>query len=109
MNHHKCADVLDNIFVGAPDDRANDALVFAATELRKMTWQPMATAPKDVEAFFWIVPKSADEAWLDTSGKPITVDHRPYRHLGLFGSWGALSKAVLWMSLPDPPTPEAHG
>lgn len=68
-----------------------------------MTWQPIETAPRDADLLFWVVSKSAEEAYVDSSGKPI-VSHAPPRlHRGRFGSWSALSKATHWRPLPEPP------
>lgn len=66
-------------------------------------WHPIATAPRDERVFFWVVPLTAREAHTDTSGNPITVACKPYRHEGRYGSWSSLMKAVLWMPLPTPP------
>lgn len=68
-------------------------------------WQPIATAPKDYtkEALFWIVPKTPEESYVNTSGDSIFGDFKPYLHMGSYGSWSSLSKATHWMQLPDPP------
>jgi hypothetical protein len=75
------------------------------------TWQPIETAPKDEEVFFWIVPKTADEMYMNTSGEPMAVSFKPYRKLCKRGGWAANAKAVLWHQAPSPPaqtTPERH-
>lgn len=66
-------------------------------------WQPIETAPRDEEAFFWVVPKTPEEAYVNTAGDPIFGTFRPYLHRGKFKSWSSLSKATHWMPLPDPP------
>ena len=67
-------------------------------------WMPIESAPKDERVFFWIVPLERHEARLDSSGNPIISNHKSYRHEGKFGTWGGLSKAILWHPLPPPPT-----
>ena len=81
---------------------ALDALIASAQETPD-GWQPIETAPKDADVFFWVVPKTPDEAYTDTSGKPICVQHPPYLLRGKLRTWGALSKATHWMPLPVPP------
>lgn len=69
-------------------------------------WRDIATlhaSQRNDVVFFWIVPKNAAEAYTDTSGRPLVVDHAPYLHKGRYGTWGALSKATHWMPLPLPP------
>jgi hypothetical protein len=66
-------------------------------------WQPIATAPQDEEVFFWVVPKTAEESYTDTSGKPIVGRFEPYMLLCKWKQWSALSKAILWHRKPDPP------
>ena len=68
-------------------------------------WQPIATAPKGADLLFWIVPKTAEETYVDSSGRPIVGGFAPYLHFGPFGSWSSLSKATHWHLLPA--TPEA--
>ena len=68
-----------------------------------MSWQPIETAPKDGDALFWVVPKTADETYLDSNNKPIVTNHEPYLHMGRRGSWSSLSKATHWRPLPAPP------
>lgn len=106
MTREEAADVLQNIFVGAPDDRANEALMFAIAELRKGAWQPIETAPKDecrsilvhfpeIGAWrvFWF-----DGIWClsDNRNEP-----RPLR------GWSV--QPTHWMPLPAPPTTPATG
>ena len=69
-------------------------------------WQPIDTAPRRGEAFFWIVPKTADETYYDTSGKPILANVQPFWKLCQFGWWSALMKATHWMPLPDLAAPD---
>lgn len=66
-------------------------------------WQSISTAPKDIEVFFWIVPRTADESYTDTSGRPITASFTPYLLKGKHGWWSALAKATHWMPLPAGP------
>jgi hypothetical protein len=70
---------------------------------REAQWQPIATAPKDAELFFWVRPWTAEEGWVDTSGNPI-VSHAPPRlHRGRLKSWSSLETATHWMPLPPAP------
>ncbi len=70
-------------------------------------WQPINTAPRDREVFFWIVPKSEDETYTDTSGRPIVANVQPKLHFSTFGRWGSLFKATHWHDVPrDPPVAE---
>ena len=77
MNRNEIADVLDNIQVGAPDDRANEALGLAGDILRGDGWQPIDTAPKD-GAFIvgwaedWDVPVCLLWSEFYNSGAPST-------------------------------------
>ena len=67
-------------------------------------WHPIdARTPREDRVFFWVVPKTADESYTNTSGEPITSNHKGYRHEGKWGTWGALSKPTHWMPLPAPP------
>jgi len=98
---------------GSPDGRLNPAYWFcntcriATTSRREarvgQQWQPIETAPREEIVHFWIVPKTADETYRDTSGDPIVCNHVPYLHKGRYASWGALSKATHWMPLPQAP------
>jgi hypothetical protein len=68
-------------------------------------WQPIETAPTNEAVDFWIVPKTAAESYVDTSGKPIVSrSSSPHRFTGRFKTWGALYKATHWMPLPPPPS-----
>jgi len=69
-------------------------------------WQPIATAPKDHDVLFWMVPKPADETYHDTNGRPILADFDSYIHMGIFGQWSSLEKALYWQPLPSPPLQE---
>lgn len=85
-------------------DEALDQLA-AVDQARPPVWQPIETlTDPDREVFLWCVPKTVDETYVDTSGRPIVSNHQPYLHRGKLKSWGALSKATHWMPLPDPPT-----
>lgn len=66
-------------------------------------WQPMETAPKGINAHWWVVPKTADETYTDTSGKPILAGGPPRMSFGKHGEWSSLEKAILWH--PAPPLP----
>lgn len=69
-------------------------------------WHPIDTLHVDSanrELFFWIVPKTPEETYVDSAGKPIVATHAPYLHRGKYHTWGALSKATHWMLPPDPP------
>jgi hypothetical protein len=66
-------------------------------------WHPIATAPKRETVFFWVVPKTPEESYVDTSGNPIVSSGPPRLHMGQHGTWGSLSKATHWMPLPAPP------
>lgn len=106
--HRKANQKANAEFIAALSPDVVLALVAAARE-RAQTWRECNCAtPPAGEVFFWIVPKTADETYLDTSGRPIVSTHAPYLHRGQWGSWGALSKATHWMPLPEPP-PAAGG
>lgn len=69
-------------------------------------WKPIESAPKDVEAIFWIRPGGPEDGpwWCDTSGNPIVAkDCKPRRHVGLYGSWSSLMIGTHWHPLPAPP------
>ena len=67
-------------------------------------WQPMESLPsREMEVFFWVVPKLPEEVYTDTSGNPIFSTHAPYLHRGKHGTWSSLSKGICWMHLPAPP------
>lgn len=69
-----------------------------------MNWQPIDTAPRYGMALFWVVPKTADEAYCDTSGNPITyTDPSGWVFMGRYRTWSAMSKATHWMPLPTRP------
>jgi hypothetical protein len=71
-------------------------------------WQPIETAPKGAELWFWVRPLTAEETYTDTSGKPILSTGKPHLHRGTRGSWGSLFTATHWQPIrePGPPTPE---
>jgi hypothetical protein len=88
-------------------ERAESICAAQVQEIERLRdrWQPIETLPsQDIRAFFWVVPKSPEETFRDTSGRPIMSDHAPYRMEGKWRSWGSLLKATHWMPLPDPPT-----
>ena len=70
-------------------------------------WQPIETWKSGIQgiqdAFFWVVPKTPEESYTDTSGKPIFSTHAPYLYRGGYRCWGSLSEATHWMPLPAPP------
>ena len=68
-------------------------------------WIPVSERLPDKEArlFYWIVPRTAEEAYHDTSGNPILSNFKPYRHEGKWGTWSGLCKATHWMPLPAAP------
>ena len=65
----------------------------------------MESAPRSGVVLWLIAPKAEDEAYTDTSGRPITGKFAPYVHLGPYGGWSALSKAVGWCPVPAPHMP----
>ena len=69
-----------------------------------MDWQPIVTAPQEEPVLFWVVPKTADEAFVNSRGDPIVGVFAPYIFFGRFECWSSLSKATHWMPLPSPPT-----
>lgn len=77
--------------------------------LRKLTeWQPIATAPKGVDALFCVVPRTAgDDYFVDTSGFPIFSPPRSPRVVlsKLDCGWSSLEKAILWLPLQPLPQP----
>lgn len=81
--------------------------LLAALEAQTPQWQPIETAPREEEVFFWIVPKTAEESYTDTSGRSICSTAPPYLHRGKWKTWNSLSKATHWMPLPArPPSKE---
>lgn len=68
-------------------------------------WQPMTTAPKDREVFWWLRPKTAEETYRDTSGKPILAKTEPRVLYGLHGRWSCLLVAEGWYDPAIPPLP----
>jgi hypothetical protein len=68
-------------------------------------WKPIESAPRDVNAIFWVVPKTAEEAYFNTSGDPIVSRMKPRMAAGIkYGQWSSLEKAILWAPLPAAPT-----
>lgn len=66
-------------------------------------WQPVDTAPKDRDVFFWIMP---NRGFSDTSGNPIVSSEPPRMFYGRYGRWSSLMKAALWHEGPTPPPGE---
>lgn len=73
-------------------------------------WQPIETAPKGIEALFWIRAGTIeDDVWYaDTNGNPILANTPPRLHMGKYGSWSSLMRATHWMLLPSPPPQSAE-
>jgi hypothetical protein len=69
-------------------------------------WCPMSTAPEDFACLWWVVPKSADEAYTDTSGNPIVSHGEPRIVMGKKPCWSSLEKATHWHPLPTLPKPD---
>lgn len=85
--------------------KAFRAPMAAPSPPRAQDWQPIETCPKDHRVRqFWIVPKTADESYTDTSGNPITGTFAPYLLRCGYKGWSALSKATHWRDDPDGPT-----
>ena len=68
-------------------------------------WHPIATAPRAVDAWFWLRPKTAEEAYTDTDGKPITYDFPPYAKVTKFNQWSGLTTATHWQPYIVPAAP----
>jgi len=66
-------------------------------------WQPIATAPEHEEVWFWIVPKTKEETYHNTSGDPILAYGEGYARVCKYMQWGALWKATHWQPKPTPP------
>lgn len=83
----------------------------AAIGERGEPWRPIGSAPKDEVCLFWVVPKTADETYRDTSGNPILAKSKPSMRECKYGEWGSLMKATHWhprLALPTPPTQGAQ-
>ena len=92
---------------------AADELDRQRAEIERLTrlasdWQPIETAPRGPECLFLIAPKSEEETWADTSGRPITAHGEPHIVMGPYGQWGSLWKATHWMPLPRAPRGAPH-
>ena len=74
-------------------------LVFAARLVERTTWQPIETAPKDGRVMFWVRPKNSNEAYTDTSGRPIVSSLGGVR--GVIGAHSRQTRQHLRPSLPD--------
>lgn len=70
-------------------------------------WRPIATAPREEVAIFWVVEKDPKDLPTDTSGNRIFGGGPPRIHIGKHGTWCSLSKATHWMPLPAAPAPPA--
>ena len=71
-------------------------------------WQTIETAPRGPACLFLIAPKTEEETWADTSGRPITAHGEPRIVMGAYGQWGCLWKATHWMPLPRAPMGAPH-
>ena len=82
----------------------NASLKAELAELKSaQEWQPIETAPKEGKAWYWIVPKTAEEAPMDTSGNPIVARFEPHMEILWWGSWSMVSKPLYWLPLPNQP------
>ncbi len=81
-----------------------EAQAAASSHPPATSWQPIATAPKDEECLFWLMPKTPEEAYCNTSGDPIFGTFEPYVFKGKLKCWSSLSKATHWLPLPPGPT-----
>ena len=73
-------------------------------------WRPIATAPRDDKALFWLVAKPSEECPVDTSGRPIEAHgFTPTQALCCYGAWPSLLKATHWQPLPAGPEGETNG
>ncbi len=79
----------------------------AQQERARRDWQPIETAPKGAELWFWVRPLTAEETYTDTSGRPILSTGKPHLHRGTRGSWGSLFTATHWMLIDEPSAPRA--
>lgn len=69
-------------------------------------WQPIATAPRDKNAWFWIRPKTAEETYVDTSNRPIVSPGEARAEYTKYGRWSSLWTATHWMPNDPPPAPK---
>ena len=68
-------------------------------------WQPIATAPRERTVWFWVRPRPADEAYRDTSSRPIVSTHAPRLHRGKYATWSGLETATHWREIREPAAP----
>jgi hypothetical protein len=68
-------------------------------------WREIESAPKDVECWFWVVPKTAEETYRNTLGEPILSSATPHALVRRYGAWSSLCKATHWQPyvVPAPP------
>jgi len=74
-------------------------------EATAQAWQPMETRSPLDEVFWLVVPKTAEETYTDTSGRPITSGAEPRTYYGPYGCWSSLCKAIGWYDPKVPPLP----
>lgn len=84
------------------------ALLAHLEGLQAQEWKPIEQFRPDrvnVDGFlFLIAPKTADEAYVDSSNHPVVANFEPYVKQCKFGCWNALSKATHFYEWPVPPT-----
>lgn len=59
----------------------------------------------DKECWYWIVPKTEEETYHDSSGKPIISKMEPCAVVTKWQWWSSLTKATHWQPyiVPEPP------
>lgn len=96
------------------DTSRYDACEWAIQEALRLVANRAATAvdwisvterlpDKEERLWYWVVPKTAEEAYRDSSDNPIIAKFEPHRHEGKWGTWSGLSKPTHWVRLPAPP------
>ncbi|HUD11455.1 MAG TPA: hypothetical protein VMS08_03520, partial [Candidatus Saccharimonadia bacterium] len=84
--------------------RVRAANLIQGCGMTEYKWQPVVDgSPPAGEGLFWVVPKTADETFTDTSGRPILSTIKPHIHVGTFGTWSSLLKATHWWPYPTSP------
>jgi len=82
--------------------RQTDATPLALPE---QEWQPIETAPKDEVLWFWVRPKTSEEAYIDVDGESIFRAGPPRLFTGKYKTWSALETSEHWMRIPWPAPP----